>query len=114
MEDEELKDFLGEERSVEGIIHMVMSEVKIRLAANNYSLPEGPERSNMEERWGVDIRVKHRRVIHTCREKPPVGTVKLNTDGSLKSSKGTWGVAIRNNNGDVFKGGTWSFSVYVN
>lgn len=63
--------FEGKTGSVERVVHMVMSDVKIRLAANRYAMPEGPDLNNMEERWGVNIQVKHRRVTHTRWERPP-------------------------------------------
>lgn len=35
--------------------------------------------------------------------KPSIGTVKLNTDRSLKNDHGSWGAAIRDHEGQVVK-----------
>lgn len=71
---------------------MVHNDLKVRMATNSFVIPKGPDRRCMEERRGVEILVKHIRVSRTSWERPLIGVVKINTDGSLRYNKGTWGL----------------------
>lgn len=88
---------------MDSIVFLVWNDVKAKMASMNYELEEGPDRNLLQERWGVDIRVKNIIVKIVCWEKPPAGKIKINTDGSLRSNRGTWGTAFRNHDGDVVR-----------
>lgn len=95
--------FEGKTTLVESLIQTIKDEVRIKLAAMKYSLEEGPDRELMEKRWGatVSARIKNIMMVSLC--KPPEGVMKLNTDGSLRHRRGSWGAALRDANGYLFK-----------
>lgn len=97
------KIFEGVNMTVDALNHVILEEVRIKMAGNAYDMNNGEERRLMEERWGITIDDSGRRSSWVSWTKPPVGTVKLNTDGSLNNNKGAWGAALRDCEGNVLR-----------
>lgn len=85
----------------EAMVHVIMADVRIKMASHGYQMKEGPKRRIMEERWGLTIQVKGRLSYWVKWTNPLVGMAKLNTDGSWKNRRGSWGAAIREHDGSM-------------
>lgn len=85
-----LKIFEGKSISAESLIHTIKANVRIKLAAMNYSTEEGFVKELMESRWGVTISVRRKKRKMVSWSKPPAGFMKLNIDGSLRNGRSSW------------------------
>lgn len=95
------KIYSGIAHTVNNLFVQIRDEVRIKLQSNNYRMEEGPERSDMENTWGITIPTKELIVQRVKWCKPMVGRWKLNTDGSMRNGNGFWGAAIRDSEGKV-------------
>lgn len=80
-----------------------MDDVRIKLSCANFVMKEGPAKEIMEEQWRVIIKTSNRMKTQVKWVMPPEGTVKINTDGSLKNNRGSWGAAMRDHEGQAVK-----------
>lgn len=95
-----MKIFEDKNLTADIVLHLVLNDVRVRMAANRYSMEDTQSRQYLEERWGINIEIKRKKLIGTKWNKPPIGVVKLNTDGSLsKDSK--WGAVVWDHEGEA-------------
>lgn len=47
--------------TVSAVVHMVMDEVRIKIASVGYAMKEGPEKALMQERWRIKIKATNKR-----------------------------------------------------
>lgn len=82
--------FNGKIMTASSILHQIMGDVRCKLAEAGYKMEEEPDRQLMGERWGVETKKRNSSRQWVKWSKPSMGTLKLNTDGSLKMGREHW------------------------
>lgn len=80
-----------------------MERHKMQALSGGYRMENSIERDELQNRWGVLIELKQKTSSWVGWNKPPMGTVKLNSDGTLQNGLGNWGAVLRDNNGVIIK-----------
>ncbi|OVA20171.1 Ribonuclease H domain [Macleaya cordata] len=83
------------------VINKIFEDIRLKLASHDLTLEDNDRNRQFSARWGLITEFNHTRRISCTWEKPPEGTVMINTDGSLNQTGAGFGAIIRNTEGEV-------------